>query len=305
MRYCLALSPIPRFPNVQDVLRIVRRAEEAGFWSIQVPEHILVPRSETGALHPLMPDPLVLGAAIAMVTQRVKIFFNVLVLPYHHPIRLAKALATLDQVSGGRVVAGLGVGWLAPEFKALGVPMNERGAIMDEGLAVMKALWTQEYTTFKGRYVQIEDAAFEPKPVQKPHIPIWIGGGVRRSYQRAAALGDGWHPLSRPRAQLEAETAEVKRLLGQHGKRIEDFTFSYTADFGGRDELIKAYAYRSGASEPIVLSERTAEAAKPIDALRRLGFSHLMVRTPAANASQMLETIDRFAEAVIRPLGTI
>ncbi len=303
MKFCLCLSPIHRFPDLRDVLRLARRAEELGFSSVQVPEHVLVQRSEVGALHPLMPDPLVLGTAIATATQRVKIFFNVLVLPYHHPITLAKALATLDHVSGGRVIAGIGVGWLESEFKALGVPFRERGAITHEGIQVMRELWTREYATFKGRYVQFEDVAFEPKPVQRPHIPIWVGGGVRRSLERAAELGDGWHPLSRPWAQLEAETGEVKRLLAARGRPVERFTFSYTADFGARDQLIKVYAHRSGASDPIILSDRTQEAAKQLDALARLGFSHLMVRFPAGDARGLLEMMERFHGAILRPLG--
>jgi len=303
MKFCLCLSPIHRFPRIDDVLRVARQAEEAGFWSIQVPEHLMVRRQDLGPLHPLMPDPLVLGTAIAMATKRAKVFFNVIVLPYHHPIKLAKALATLDQVSNGRVIAGLGVGWLQNEFEALGANFHRRGAYTHEGIQVMQALWTQEFATFKGRFTQFEDMAFEPKPVQKPHIPIWVGGGVRRSLERAAELGDGWHPLSRPWPQLEAETAEVKRLLKQGGRRVEDFTFSYTADYGGRDELIKAYAHRSGASDPIILRDDAEQASDQIAALERLGFSHLMVRTPAENAGELLRTIDRFHERVMRPLA--
>ena len=119
-----------------------------------------------------------------------------LVLPYHNPIRLAKAAATLDVLSGGRLILGVGVGAVPPESEAMGSPYAERGAITDEAIAVMKALWTQEEPSFAGQYSRFSGMPFSPKPVQRPHIPILIGGNSRAAIRRAVRLGNGWHPLA-------------------------------------------------------------------------------------------------------------
>jgi probable F420-dependent oxidoreductase len=141
-----------------------------------------------------------------------------MVLPYRHPIVLAKELATLDVLSGGRVLVGVASGWLAEEFAMLGVPFRERGARMDEYLQVLRLLCTEERPTFNGRFVQLDEAAFFPKPVQKPHPPIWIGGG-EAAFPRIVRAGDGW--IAAPRAtlaELEADIAALRALAERAGR---------------------------------------------------------------------------------------
>jgi probable F420-dependent oxidoreductase len=139
-------------------------------------------------------EPLTLLSDVAARTERVGLGTSVLVLPYHHPIRLAKAAATLDVLSGGRVMLGVGVGAVPPESEAMGSPDAERGAISDEAIAVMKALWTQEDPSFAGKYARFSGMPLAPKPLQQPHIPVLIGGNSRAAIRRAVRLGDGWHP---------------------------------------------------------------------------------------------------------------
>jgi probable F420-dependent oxidoreductase len=127
-------------------------------------------------------------------------------------------LSTLDVLSGGRVIAGVGVGWMEAEFAALGVPFQGRGALSDEYIAAMKALWTQERPEFVGRHVRFDNIGFEPKPVQKPHIPLWIGGSSKRAMRRAVAVGDGWHP-TRPLVQdIKTGLGYLEELCGQQGR---------------------------------------------------------------------------------------
>ena len=139
-------------------------------------------------------------AYIAGATQRIRIGTSITILPLQHPIVMAKALSTVDWMSSGRIVVAFGVGWLEKEFDALGVPFHERGRMSDEYLAAIVELWTKERPSFEGKYVSFKDVAFEPKPFQKPHLPIWMGGDSDAALKRAArfASGSKAHPAGRP-----------------------------------------------------------------------------------------------------------
>ncbi len=130
-----------------------------------------------------------------------------------HPIVTAKQIATADRLSNGRVIFGVGVGWMAEEFAFLGEPFAERGRRMDEYLRLVKTLWTERNPTFVGEYFQVKDCAMTPKPVQKPHVPIWVGGDSPAALRRAAALGDGWHSAGTSLAELpgKLETLQAAR----------------------------------------------------------------------------------------------
>jgi len=161
-----------RYPDASSVHGIARLAEDLGFGTIAVGEHVIVPRGHLDVLPSRWYDPLVLATAIGTVTTRINVFFSILVLPYHHPVRLAKAIATLDVLTAGRVILGAGAGWLKGEFDVLGVPFDERGRRLDESLAAMKELWSSDEPAFQGRWVEFQDVAFDPRPVQQPHPPI-------------------------------------------------------------------------------------------------------------------------------------
>ena len=135
-------------------------------------------------------------AFLAGQTSRIGLGTSVMIVPHRNPLVAAKSIATLDVLSGGRVILGVGVGWLREEFEVLDLPpFDERGAVTDEYLRAFIELWTSDNPSFHGKYVQFDDISFLPKPVQKPHPPIWIGGESRPAIRRAAQLGNGWHPL--------------------------------------------------------------------------------------------------------------
>ena len=159
------------------IRRHARRAEDIGLSDVWVSEHIIVPRAQFPR-SPLFYDPILTLTWVAAVTERVRLGTSVIVLPMRHPLPLAKELSTLHNLSGGRLILGVGVGWLEPEFKALGVPFQERGRRMDEGIAMMKAVWSQDPVTFEARYIpaEIRDMTMLPQPVSP--IPMWHGSQV-------------------------------------------------------------------------------------------------------------------------------
>lgn len=137
---------------------------------------------------------MVIGSYIAAITTKIKLFTSVSVVPYHPPVQRGKALATLDVVSGGRVLYGAGSGWMKVEFRRLGIPFKQRAAITEEYLRAMKELWSS--ARFSGKYISFEDVEAFPKPVQKPGIPIYIGGFGNGPFRRVASVGDGWYRMS-------------------------------------------------------------------------------------------------------------
>jgi probable F420-dependent oxidoreductase len=181
----------------QEALAEVTRAEELGFDSVWIAEH-------HGVRHHYWPAPIQVLTAFAARTSRLTLGANVVVFPFYHPVRLAEETALLDALSGGRVVLGAAIGYKPDEFALYGAPLEKRGARFEEGLALMKALWTRDGVTIQGEHFSVEDARIEPKPVQKPHPPIWIGGWGDVTLRRAALLGDAWIP---------GPTADLPRLL--------------------------------------------------------------------------------------------
>jgi probable F420-dependent oxidoreductase len=209
MRFSTHLPGLDRYPpsryadggdpwqarlTMADFQRIAREADGLGFDSIAVSEHLVVPTGLTANMGAHWPHAFTAMAFLAGATTRIRVNSAVIVLPYHHPVDFAKAVSTLDVLSGGRVTLTFGVGMAPGEFAALGVPFERRGAVMDEYVAVMKELWTAETPRFAGEWVQFSDVVFEPKPVQRPHPPLWFGGRSLVSLRRAAREGDGWAP---------------------------------------------------------------------------------------------------------------
>ena len=176
--------------------RVAQLAEELGYDSLWAGEHVVVPspRVEPSPMDPDDPilDPLVALAHLAGATERIRLGTGLVILPQRNPLVLAKQVASLDVVSGGRLILGLGVGYLEPELRAMGVPMAGRGARADEYLAAMRSLWEDEAPSFSGRYVEFEGVDAHPRPLQSP-LPVVIGGHSHAAHLRAARHGDGWY----------------------------------------------------------------------------------------------------------------
>ena len=220
-----------------------------------------------------------------------------MIIPYRNPVTTAKQLSTLDVLSGGRVILGAGVGWMEEEFQALGLDTYaKRGAVTDEYLQLYKELWTKEFPEFQGEHFQISGAGFEPKPVQKPHIPIWIGGHTGPAIRRAAQLADGWMPIGlRPPAILEPEEMAAKiarlRTLTVRAGRPEDavdVTFSTSVAFD--DSPTQARRMMTGRPEQI---------ASDLRQYQDLGVKNFIIGFAGDEAEAVQENMEKFSRQVM------
>jgi probable F420-dependent oxidoreductase len=210
-----------------DQTLMVKRAEELGYDMIAVSEHFIVPNAHVELSGPHYFQSTVAQAYLAGATQRIRVNTAATVLPLQHPIVLAKALSTADWMSSGRITVTFGIGWDEEEFKILGVSFHERGRMSDEYLAAIIELWTSDSPSFEGKYVSFKDVAFEPKPVQTPHVPIWIAGDADRALKRAARFATGWSPfLTRP----EDIPAKLDFIKSQPTYKGGPFDVAYSID---------------------------------------------------------------------------
>ena len=189
-------------PSPEAIVAAAKKAEEVGFDAIFVNDHIIVDSSSRAAPWTNVYDPFVAMSFIAAHTTRIGVGVSVLIMPYRNPVATAKSLATIDRMSGGRLIAGVGAGWNEAEFAALGVPFHERGARTNEYLRVWQACWAPGKVSFAGRFFSFSDMHVSPKPVQQPHPPIWIGGASDAALRRAARFAAIWQPTPLPLAEL-------------------------------------------------------------------------------------------------------
>jgi probable F420-dependent oxidoreductase len=180
---------------IDELVAFVQHAESLGFRDVVVADHILVPPNWARVIGDVFLDAFTLLAYLAAETERLQLVLGCVVVPYRQPLSVAKSMATLDQLSGGRAALGVVPGYLRAEFDALGVPFDDRLAMTDEFIAIMRTAWTDDHATFAGRYHSFTDWNLKPKCVQRPHVPIWVGGASKGALERALAVGDVWHPL--------------------------------------------------------------------------------------------------------------
>ena len=281
------------FPDADGARRIAQLAEAAGFDSIFTVEHVVWPTNYT-SVYPYgpsgrlpgnpstrLPDPLIWMAYVAAVTTRLRLMTAVMILPQRNPLVLAKEVATLDSLSGGRIELGIGVGWLKEEFEALGVPFEKRGKRADEYIAAMRALWAKDDASFAGEFVKFNGVSSNPKPV-RGSVPIMIGGHSEAAAKRAGRLGDGFFPSIGTQVDILPLLDLVRR----------------TAEAAGRDpksvELITGCpgAFpKSGTDPRPAIEERIA---------RGVGRIALPI---SAFMPNLEDTLPRFGEAVIRPFA--
>ncbi|HJQ00428.1 MAG TPA: TIGR03619 family F420-dependent LLM class oxidoreductase [Jatrophihabitans sp.] len=210
-----------------NLVTIARRAEELGYHSVWAFQRLLHPaEGDWGPMYRSVQDPIVSLAYLAAVTERVRLGFAVVNAPFYSPIVLAKQLSTLDQVCGGRLDAGLGLGWAEQEFAAVGVDQARRGARTEEFVQCLKAIWTQDVVDFQGEFYRVPPARVEPKPVQRPHPPLLLGGGAERALRRVGRIADGWISASRHDLHgIAGDIAVMKQAAEQAGRDPEALRF--------------------------------------------------------------------------------
>ncbi|MGH7321121.1 MAG: LLM class flavin-dependent oxidoreductase [Candidatus Rokuibacteriota bacterium] len=243
MRFGLRLPTFAlgeRTASLAEMGRYLRRAEALGFEAAVTIDHLL---TTPPAYTCTWLEPIALLSALAGLTERIRLGTMVLVLPLRNPVYFAKEWATLDVLSGGRSILGVGVGWAEEEFRLMGVPRAERGRRMEEGLELLQALWAGDHVSYQGRMYRVHDVTIEPKPVQKPHPPIWIGGGSQPFEQiygqhvtditpvlrRVARYADAWVPHSSATPDMvRRDWAVIERAAPEFGRRAEDIRVVYS-----------------------------------------------------------------------------
>jgi len=238
-----------------DQTVMAKRAEELGYDMIPIPEHFIVPTAHVELSGPHYFHSTVAQAFIAGATQRIRVNSCVTLLPLQHPVILAKALSTADWMSNGRITVTFGVGWDAEEFKILGVPFHERGRMADEYLAAIVELWTSDSPEFDGKYVSFKDVAFEPKPVQKPHLPIWMGGDAEAMLKRAARYASGWFPWLTKPEDIPAKRDFIKSQPTYDGRPVEVLYGLGSAQIGEGHVVIDDPTQRPGMSAEEIIDQ--------------------------------------------------
>ena len=288
---------------------LAQRAESLGFDSAWVSDHIILPRSvdsfypyAANGVATFRPDedyyePLAALNFLAGCTQKIRLGTHVLILPYRNPVLTAKMISTLDVLSEGRFILGAGVGWMEEEFKALGLDtFARRGAVTDEYIQLFKELWTKDNPEFQGEHYQLSESGFQPKPVQKPHPPIWIGGHTNPAIRRAAKYGDGWMPIGlRPPAILEPEELAEKitrlRRLTMEAGRPEDavsLCFSTAVTFDDSPGATRR-----------MMSGRAEQIAADLRQYQDLGIRNFILGFPGDSVAAVDEAMEQFSKQVM------
>jgi probable F420-dependent oxidoreductase len=312
MEFGLHLPASSAAVKSEDLLRFVRSAEALGFYCVTVADHVIVPR-HISIPYPYTVDGKYPGTGyhletlttmsfLAGATERIRFVTSVMIAPYRNPIITAKMLASLDVLSRGRVIVGIGVGWMKEEFDNLQAPrFDERGRVTDEYIQAFRELWTSDHPSFHGKYCRFEDIAFLPKPVQKPTIPIWIGGHSKQALRRAARLGDGWHPIGGV-PTIPLEPADLKKDLAA----LADYAQAVGRDPAAIRVALKGSLFDREKQTAPGRRRRflggAAEIASDIRDYRQAGVDTMIfdVRRPSFN--ETLERMDWMAKEVIAKL---
>jgi probable F420-dependent oxidoreductase len=305
------LSTVTRgvFTTPETYSTVAKAAERAGFDFLSVSDHLIVPAKLdsrypyhaqgvfSAAEHGHCLDQLATVAFLAGCTERLRLLTSVTVLPHRPALLTAKALATIDVLAKGRLIVGAGTGWMKEEFELLGVPFEDRGRLSDEYLAAFKELWTKDKPVFSGKYVKFSDVLFYPKPVQKPHPPLWIGGE-----SGAVKFADAWYPgcnsqmrpLDTPE-RLAAGIADVRRACAAAGRDPASLGLALLVQdpFEWGD-----YRTPDGTARRF-FTGTSADMAADAAALSSLGVGHVALRLGGATAQECVDRIDRFGAEVL------
>jgi probable F420-dependent oxidoreductase len=296
-----------RLATRDHILELAELAESSGVESLWVADHVIFPRtvastypySATGTFpldmttEPLL-EPMATTGVLVGATQRVRIGTAVLVMPYRNPVLLGRMLVTLDVLSGGRIILGAGVGWLAEEFAALEArPFPVRGPVTDEWIAIVKRLCQGGEVTFQGEHYQLGAVVSNPGSLQRPHLPILIGGTSQAALRRAATVGDGWLSTGLGPELLRARLRMLHQLCEAHGRRVADLSLSHKLFLN----IGEARADTDGSRDP-----GTGSPAEIIDDLRRLvelGYNRVIVRYRGSAAEAQRQQLRIFFNDIL------
>jgi probable F420-dependent oxidoreductase len=296
MQFGVHLPHFDRFGTPENIGRMAEAAEAFGLDDVWVSDHIVATSALVGTFGASFFEALTVLTYAAAVTSTVRLGTSMIIAPYRDPLVTAKTVATLDQLSHGRVIFGVAPGWLEPEFAALGQPFAERGAQTDEHLRVYIEAWTKDAPEFHGRYRTFNAIQFEPKPMQKPYPPLWIGALTPRGIRRAVEFGDGWQPVGTSVAATKAGIETLRRIADRRGRALDRFTISVRLPMGFSD---------TASDDNGRLFTTADDMVARLAAYRDLGVSHVLLdqflhvpHEPGVTIDTFVRAMERFARDV-------
>ena len=276
--------------GVAELAAIAQACDESGFIYVAVCDHVAIPRTYAPRMGTTWYDTWTTLGFLAGITSNVRLMSHVAVLPLKHPMQTAKAVASLDALSGGRAILGVGAGHLADEFAMLGVDFERRGPLLDEAIDVVKAALEDEFPSASGPAFPVSDMGLAPRPVQTPRPPVWVGGSAPPSLRRAAERGDGWLPQGTPRAQMPEQIAFIREHREKAGVHqpielgtIVEFMYVGTPswDVGGH-----------------TITGSADQLASSLQEFAAMGVSHAQVRFRSRSCDELIDQIRAFGTEV-------
>jgi len=291
--------------NAENIVRAVALSESLGFDSVWVTDHIVVPSASLEAFGPTFFEAMTVMSYVAGITKTVQVGAAILIVPYRHPLLLAKMLATADQLSGGRVIFGAGLGWLETESSLMGVPHRRRAKTADEALAVMRACWESEAPEFHGEVFDFADFHFAPRPHAGRRLPILIGGASTAAMRRAARLGDGWIGDGLTFEELEMSLAQLASELKAAGRQRDEMQIAMRTGLqvvADRGAITESPSEKGWKSDEFVSEGRTPfrgvreEVVSDFRRAAELGVGHLIFEFPVSRGEETMELFEVLAE---------
>lgn len=284
-------QPWERSAGATEILRVAQTADRLGYFYASACDHVCIPRDKAAAMSTAWYDPVATLGFVAAATTQLRLLTSVLVAPYRHPLITAKQFATLDALSGGRVILGIGAGHVEAEFAQLGVDFTKRGRLTDEAIDVVRAAFRDEYPEHTGTAWTIKDLGVAPRPAQAGGPPIWVGGNTPAALRRVARRADGWIPQGTFRDQLPQQIASIRELRQQvHGDAPFDIGATSEWMYAGTPSWEVPPGTRTGSPEAL---------AAPLRELRALGVTHVSVRFRTRSCDELIDQLTAFATGVM------
>lgn len=285
------VEPWERKGGPDELLAVAQAADRGGFDHVGVCDHTAVPSDRVEAMGATWYEPLTTLAWVAQATTRVRLLTHVFVLAQRHPLHAAKAFATLDRLSGGRLVIGVGAGHVEPEFDLVGADFARRGAMLDEGIDALRAALSGQVAQHDGAFWSYDEMHLAPSPMQSPP-PIWVGGSSPPALRRAAQRGDGWIPQGTMLADMPGQLAALAAHRQAAGRMAEPFAIGGMA--------LPIYLGQPGWDVGRwTVQGSSARILELVGAFEELGVTHLQVRLRSRSAEELVEQVERFSEEVI------
>ncbi|MFN8591954.1 MAG: TIGR03619 family F420-dependent LLM class oxidoreductase [Thermomicrobiales bacterium] len=298
MRFGVVLPTYPAGATVAGVIAVAQAAEALGYVSVWTTDHVILPAGQAYPYDQIL-EPLLTLATVAPLTNRVKLGISVIVVSQRNGIVLAKELATLDQLCGGRLIAGVGAGWSADEFRMLdaGDRFTRRGAYLDETLRLWRHLWRTPGTPFQGEFYDLPAVDFGPPPVQPDGPPIWVGGSSEGARRRAGRYGAAWHPVGDTAATLASQAALVRESATAAGRPVPEIAPRLPIQFGTGGKALSAGSMQTISGSP-------DEIAAQLAAYRDAGVSEIDCFFGGPHADTVIAQMETFAREVIPALNS-